>query len=291
MKKSQSLLLAAVLLLIFFIAGLWFQSHRLLPSAKLHESLIQKIQTITEGTLKYQNVRIGYFPQPKIVFEHAQWTFSDHPLVVEAEKIQLDFNILPLLFGRVEPAAFYVQSGKAEFSIPGLNFLNPVRFENFSLQIGAVRSRIPIPIHFTTDMAGKTNALVIKGNVMLDSIEEWNWEKASGSMVVELKGLSIDNAAKGLAPDPKQTFFFKGGQIDTSVEIKKKAQEAFLELTATGTGKGLVYEVPQESAWVVSPALDAEWNVTAGWNNDTAELKIHKGLLKIPFGEIETNGV
>ena len=290
MKKSQALLLSAVLLLVFFVLGLWFQSHRLLPSAKLHEVLIQKVQALTEGTLKYQNVRVGYFPQPQIVFERAQLTFSDHPLVVEAEKIRFDFNILPLLFGRVEPAAFYVQSGKVEFSLPGLNFLNQVRFENFSLQVGAVRPKIPIPFHFTTDMAGKPNTLVMKGNVVLDSVEQWNWEKASGSMVVELKGLLLDDVAKGLAPDPKRAFFFKGGQIDTSVEIKKKAQEAFLELTAAGTGKGLTYEVPQESAWVASPALDAEWNVTAAWNNDTAELKLHKGLVKLPFGEIETNG-
>ncbi|GEM_PF-1506809 len=290
MKKSQAVLLSAVLLLVLFVAGLWFQSHRLLPSEKLHEFLIQKVQALTEGTLKYQNVQVGYFPQPKLVFEHAQWASSDHPLVAEAEKIQIDFNILPLLFGRVEPAAFYVQSGKADFSIPGLNFLNPVHFENFSLQVGAVRPKIAIPFHFTTDMAGKPNALVIKGNVVLDSVEQWNWEKASGSVVAELKGLSLDDATHGLAPDPKKAFFFKGGQIDTSVEIKKKAQEVFLELTATGTGKGLTYEVPEGSAWVASPSLDAEWNVTAAWNNDTAELKLHKGFVKLPFGEIETNG-
>ena len=174
MKKSQALLLSAVLFLVFFVSGLWFQAHRLLPSPKLHESLIQKVQALTEGTLKYQNVRVGYFPQPKIVFELPQLTFPDRPLVVDAEKIQFDFNILPLLFGRVEPAAFYVQSGKADLVFPGLSFLNPVRFENFSLQVGAVRSKIPIPFHFTTDMARKPNALVIKGNVVLDSVEEWN---------------------------------------------------------------------------------------------------------------------
>ncbi|MBI4711468.1 MAG: hypothetical protein HY767_03285, partial [Candidatus Omnitrophica bacterium] len=286
MKKSQALLLSAFLLLVFFVSGLWLQSHRLLPTAKLHESLIQKVQALTEGVLKYQSVRVGYFPQPKIVFDHAQLTFSDQPLVVEAEKIQFDFKILPLLLGRVEPAAFYVQSGKAEFSLPGLTFFNPVRFENFSLQVGAVRPKIPIPFHFTSDMAGKSSAFVMKGNVVLDSVEEWNWEKASGSIVVELKQLSLDDAAKGLAPDPKRAFFFKGGQIHTSVEIKKKAQDVFLELAAAGTGKGLVYEALQGSAWVAAPALDAEWNVTAAWNNDTAELKLHKGVVKLPFGEI-----
>jgi len=290
MKKSHALLLSAVLLLVFFVSGLWFQSHRLLSSAKLHESLIQKVQALTDGSLKYQNVHLDYFPQPKLVFDHAQLTFSDHPLVVEAEKIQFDFNILPLFFGRVEPAAFYVQSGKAEFSLPGLDFLNPVRFENFSLQVGAVVAKIPIPFHFVTDMAGKPNALVLKGNVVLDSVEQWNWEKASGAMMMELKGLSLGDAAQRLAADPKCTFFFKGGQIDTSVEIKKKSQEAFLELTATGTGKGLAYEVFQEKAWVVPPALDAEWNMTAAWNNDTAEFKLHKGFVKLPFGEVETNG-
>jgi hypothetical protein len=290
MKKRQALLLSVVLLLVFFVAGLGFQAYRFLPSAKLHEFLIQKIQGLTEGTLKYQNVKVGYFPQPKVVFERAQLTFSGHPLVIDAEKIQFDFNILPLFLGRVEPAAFYVQSGKAEFSILGLDFLNPLRFENFSLQVGAVRPKIAIPFHFTTDMAGKSDALVIKGNVTLDSVEQWNWEKASGYMWVELKALSLDSAAKGMVPELKRAFSFKGGQIDTSVEIKKKAQEVFLELTATGTGKGISYDLPQESAWVAAPPLDAEWNVTAAWNNDTAELKLHKGLVKLPFGEVETNG-
>jgi hypothetical protein len=290
MKKSQVLLLTAVLLLVFFVSGLWFQSRRLLPSAKLHEFLIQKVQALTDGTLKYQDVRVGYFPQPKLVFEHAQLTFSDHPLVVEAEKIQFDFNILPLLLGRVEPAAFYVQSGKAEISIPGLSFLSPVKFEDFSLQVGAVRPKIPIPFHFTSAMAGKPNSLVMKGNVTLDSVEEWNWEKASGSIVVELKQLSLEDAAKGLAPDPKRGFLFKGGLIDTSMEIKKKAQEVFLELTASGIGKGLAYEMPKESVWITPPAFDAEWNFKAAWNNDTSELKLHKGLIKLPFGEIATNG-
>lgn len=290
MKKSQKFLLSAVLLLVFFIAGLWLQSYRLLPSSKLHESLIQQVQAFTEGAVKYQSVRVGYFPQPKIVFEQAQLTFSDRPFIAEAEKIQFDFNILPLLFGRVEPAAFYMQSGKAEFSFPGLGFLNPVRFENFSLQVGAVRPKIPIPFHFTTGLAGKPDALIIKGNVTLDSVEEWSWEKASGYMVVQLQGLPLNDAVKKLAPDPKQAFFFKGGQIDTSVEIKKKSREVFLELTAIGAGKGLVYEVPLDSAWAVSPALDAEWNITAAWNNDTTELRLHKGFLKFPFGEIEANG-
>ena len=290
MKKSQALLLSVALLLIFFVSGLWFQSHRLLPSERLHELLIQKVQALTDGALKYQNVRVGYFPQPKLVFEHVQLTFADRPVVVEAEKIQFDFNILPLLFGRVEPAAFYAQSGKADFSLPGLNFLNPLRFENFTLRVGAVSPKIPIPFYFATDIAGKPNALVMKGNVVLDSVEEWNWEKASGHVVAELKQLSLGDTAQGLAPDPKQPFFLRGGQIDTSVEIKKKAQEVFLELNVLGTGKGLSCGVPQGSTGVALPALDAAWNITAAWNNDTKELKLHKGLVKLPFGEIETNG-
>lgn len=290
MKKSRAFLLTAVLLLVFFMAGLWFQAHRLLPSPKLHELLVQKIQVLTEGTLKFQNVRVGYFPQPKVVFEHPQLTFPDPLLVAEAEKMQFDFNIMPLLFGRVEPAAFYVQSGKVEFSIPCLKFMNPVRLENFSLQVGAVLPKIPIPFHFIGDMAGKPNALVMKGNVVLDSVEQWNWEKASGAMTVELKQLSLEDAARRLGPDSKRAFSFKGGVVDTSVEIKKKAKEAFLELTAAGTGKELLYEVAQEKTWIVSPAFDAEWNIAAAWNNDTTELKLHKGTLQLPFGKIETNG-
>jgi hypothetical protein len=290
MKKSQAVLVAAALLLIIFVSGLWFQSRRLLPSSRLHELLVQKVQALTEGTLKYQNVRVGYFPQPQIVFERPQLIFSDRPLGIEAERIQFDFNILPLLIGRVEPAAFYVQSGKAEFSLPGLKFLGPMRLENFSLQVGAVVPKVPIPFHFTSDLAGKPKALVMKGNVTLDSVDEWNWEKASGYMTVELKELSLEDAARKMGPDPKRTFIFKGGLVDTSVEITKKAHEGFLELAAAGAAKGLAYEVFQEKTWVAPPMLDADWNVKAAWNNDTAELKLHKGLVRFPFGEIETNG-
>ncbi len=131
---------------------------------------------------------------------------------------------------------------------------------------------------------------MIKGNVVLDSVEQWNWEKASGYIAVELKQLSLSEATAGLGPGSKQFSFFKSGQIDTSIEIKKKPQEAFLELTATGIGKGLSYEIPQDKPWVAPPPLDAEWNMTAAWNNDTTELKLHRATIKLPFGEIETNG-
>ena len=290
MQRRYQFLLAVVLLLIFFILGLWFQANRLLPSGKLHELLVQKVQALTEGTLKYQGVQVGYFPQPMVVFDHPQWTFPGRAITVEAEKMRFDFNILPLFLGRMEPAAFYVQSGKAEFSIPGLAFMNPVRLDNFSLQVGAVSPKIAIPFHFTSSMVGKPEVLVVKGNVVLDSVEQWNWEKASGSMVVELKQLSIPQDIPNSWRNAKQGLFFKGGQIDTTMEITKKPHEAFLELTATGSGKGLSYEVAQEKTWITPPALDAEWDVKAAWNNDTEEFKIHKAIVKLPFGGIETNG-
>jgi hypothetical protein len=290
MKKRQAFLLAAVLFLILFVSGLSVQSHRLLPSPKLHELLVQKIQNFTDGILKYQSARVGYFPQPKIIFERPQLVFSDRSFSIEAEKVQFDFNVLPLLFGRVEPAAFYAQAGKAELSLPGLGLLNPLRFENFSLQIGAVSAKAPIPFRFTSDMGGKSQALVIKGNVALDSVEQWNWEKTSGYMAIELKGLALETMAKQTGADSQPLSFLKAGQVDTSVEIKKKAQEAFLELTAIGAGKGLSYEIPQDKPWVAPPPLDVEWNVAAAWNNDTTELKLHKATIKLPFGSVEANG-
>jgi len=106
MKKSHGVLLAIVLLLTLFVSGLWFQSQRLLPSAKLHEFLVQKIQALTEGTLKYQDVQVIYFPQPRVIFQKPQLVFSDRPTLIEAETIQFDFNILPLIVGKTEPSAF-----------------------------------------------------------------------------------------------------------------------------------------------------------------------------------------
>ena len=290
MKKSKAIFLAVFLLPFLFVGALWFQAYRILPSDQLHDLLVQKVQSLTEGTLKYQAIRVGYFPQPRIILEHPQLSFSNRPLVIEADRIQFDLNILPILLGRAEPAAFYVQSGKAQFSVPGLTFVNPVSFENFSLEIGAVVAKIPIPFHFVSDLAGKPGAFVMKGNVVLDSVEKWNWEKVSGSMTVEVKQLSLDAPAKEAEADLKKSFRVKNGSIDTVVEIKKKAQEAFLELSATGTGKGIIYEVLQEKTWGMPPALDAEWNIAAAWNQDTSELRLHKASVKLPFGEILSNG-
>ena len=290
MKKSHKSLLLIVLLAVFFVLGLWFQAHRLLPSVKLQELLVQKIQTLTSGAFRFQGFQVNYFPQPKLVLEHPQLTFSNDPLVIEAKRICFDFNILPLFWGRMEPSAFYVQEGKANMTLPFATFMNPVMLENFNLQMGAFRAKIPIPLHFTSDLAGKPKALLVKGHVIVDSVEKWNWEKMSGHVVAEIKELSLNSVSSKVRYDPKISFLFKGGQIDTSVEVTKKANEPFLELTATGSGKGLSYEMLREKEWMTPPSMDAEWEVAAAWNNDAEQLKFRKVLVKLPFGKVEANG-
>lgn len=290
MKKRYRFLLLIVLLALFFIVTLWFQARRLLLSPKLQEALAQKVQVLTEGTLRYQGFRVRYFPQPQIILEHPQLTFTNDPLVVEADAIGFDFSILPLFFGRADPVAFYAQNGRTHLSLPFLSFMNPVPLEHFSLQIGAIRPRIPIPIHFVSDFAGKPKVLVFKGHVIVDSVEKWNWEKTSGHFVAELKELSIGRSTAEPKYDPKSSFLFKSGQVNTFLEIQKKSGEAFLEIKTTGSGKALTYEVLQEKEWVTPPSFDAEWDFTTIWDHSTEELKFQKMIVKMPFGNLEANG-
>lgn len=290
MKKHHQFLLIIVLLAVFFVLGVGFQTRRILPSPQLRESLVQKVETLTSGTLGYQGFQVDYFPQPRLILKQTQLDFPDRTMAVEAEKICFDFNILRLLLGNAEPSAFYVLGGKSTFSIPFLSSAFPLKLENFSLTMGAFRSKIPIPLQFVSDMAGKEKALWVKGHIVVDSAEKWSWEKASGHVSVELKDLPLRRAAQEPVYDPKRSFFFKEGQVNTSVEIKKKALEPFLEFTATGAGAGMIYEVLQDKTWVTPPALNMEWNIKGAWNQDTEELKLHKAVIKVPFGSLEGNG-
>ncbi len=290
MKKRNQLLLVIVLLAGLFVFGVWFQAHRLLPSPKVREDLVQKIQTITDGTLSYQGFQVGYFPQPRLIFERPQLAFSNQPLVIEAEELRFDFNILALLLDRAEASAMDVIKGKMDISIPLFSFVNPVKLENFSFQMGAFRPNIPIPVHFVSDISGKRGVLLVKGHITIDSAEKWSWEKASGHLVVALEGLSLKEESAKRANDPQSFFFFKEGQVNTGIEIRKKPRELFLEFTATGGGLGLAYEMKQDKTWTSSPSFDADWDVAGAWNNDTEELKLHKIKLKIPVGHIEANG-
>ena len=291
MKRSRSFLLIVILVAILFVLGVWFQSRRLLTASSVQEALVQKVQMLTEGTLHFQGFQVGYFPQPRIILEHPQLTFSSNPLVIEAEQLRFDFDILPLLIGHAEPAAVYVFGGKGNLPLPPIfSFMSPLKLENFSLKTGSLRSKTPIPVQFVTDLEGKPGALSVKGHVAVDSIEKWSWEKASGFLTAELKEYNITRGAQAPQNIPSLPFFAKSGQISASMEIKKNAGEVFLDLKATGEVKGLGYEVMQEKTWATPPLLDMKWEVTGAWNNDTEELKLHKVTAKLPFVDFEVNG-
>ncbi|HNX68655.1 MAG TPA: AsmA-like C-terminal region-containing protein [Candidatus Omnitrophota bacterium] len=297
MKKRHQILLIVVSLAAVSLAALWFQANRLLPSQKVQEVLVQRVQAITEGTLSCQKFQVGYFPQPRVVLEQAKLTFPGSPLVIEADRFRFDVNILPLLIGRVEPSAVYALGGMSEIPLsllplPGsvIGGTGSVKLENFSLKMGAVRPNIPIPLQFTSGVGGKPDALVVKGHLMVDSLKKWSWEKTSGHLAVELKDIVLHHVSREPSYDPRRSVFFKDGEIRTTLEITKKIREPFVELSAEGSGKGLAYEVLQDKTWTAPPSFDAEWNMTGAWNHDTEELKVHKMKVKSPIGNIEANG-
>lgn len=291
MKKSHSFLLIVIFAVVFFVLAVWFQSHRLLTDPKVQEALVQKVQTLTEGTLHFQGFQVGYFPQPRIVLLRPQLAFPGSPLAIEAEQLRFDFDILPLFFGRSEPAAIYVSGGKGNLPLPPFfSFTNPLKLENFSLKMGSFRPRSPIPLQFVTDLEGKPGVLLVKGHVTVDSVEKWSWEKTSGYLAAELKEFDVTRSAQAPQNVASAPFFAKSGRVSTLVEIRKNAGDVFLELTASGEVKGFGYEVMQEKTWAMPPLLDIKWKVKGAWNNDAEELKLHKATLKFPFAEIEANG-
>lgn len=290
MKKRYRFLLLVVLLAICFILVVWFQAHRLLPSAKIQEMLVQKVQTISGGTLRYQGVQIRYFPQPKLVLENPQLVLSSASCEIKAKNISFDFSILPLLRGHAQPSAIYISEGHASVSLPFPNFAGPFQLENFSLEVGTILPKIAIPVRFVSDLAQQSRALVVKGYVMVDSLENWNWEKTSGHMTAELKGLPLRTTLNKTGNNTGGSFLVKDGQWEILMDITKKENEMFLDLKGTGSGKNLTYEVLQEKTWVAPPPLNAEWTIAAAWNQNTEELRLHQLLVKLPFGNFEANG-
>ncbi len=291
MKKRHSFLLVVLLAAVFFVLVVWFQSRRVLTDPKLQEALLEKVQTLTEGTLHFQGFQVGYFPQPRIVFERPQLTFPNNPLVIEAKQLRFDFDILPLFIGRPEPAAIYVSGGKGNLPVPQfLSFVDPLKLDNFSLKMGSLRPGTPIPVQFVTDLEGKPGALSVKGHVTVGSAEQWDWAKAGGHLTAELKEFTVTRSAQAPQNVTRSPFFFKGGQISTLMELQKNAGDVFLEITVTGEVKGLEYEVMQEKAWATPPLLDATWEAKGAWNHDTEELKLHKMTVKFPFAGLDVNG-
>lgn len=291
MKKRHSFLLIVILAVLLFVFGVWFQAHRLLTHPRIQETLVQKVQTLTEGTLNFQGFRAEYFPQPRIVLERPQLKFSGSPRVIEAEELGFDFDILPLLMGRSEPAALYVLGGKGDLPLPPfVTSLTSPKLNNFSLKMGALRPRVPIPLQLVTDLDEKPGALTVRGHVSVDSVENWSWEKMSGHLTAELKEFDVTRSPEAPQKSSSLPFFVKSGQVNSLTEIKKNAGDVFLELTLTGDVKGLGYEMMQEKTWAAPPLLDMSWKLSGAWNNDTEELKLHKMTVKFPFAEVEANG-
>ncbi len=291
MKKRNSFLPILVFAVLLFVFGVWFQAHRLFTDPSMQDALVQKVQALTDGTLHFQSFQVGYFPQPRIVLERPQLVFPGNSWVIEAEQLRFDFDILPLLIGRSEPAAIYVSGGKGNLPLPAfVSSMNPPKLENFSLKMGSLRPGTPIPLQFVTDLEGKPAALSVKGHVTVQSVEKWNWEKVSGHLAAELKEFDITRSPQAPQSASSLPFFAKSGQVSALVEVQKNAGDAFLELTATGEIKGLGYEVMQEKTWATPPLLDTNWSVKGAWNNDTEELKLHKVAVKFPFAAVEANG-
>ncbi len=290
MKKSRvitSFLL--ILLLIGFVFGLWYQSDRVLSSSALYDSLVRKIQNITHGSLTFKNVRIEYFPQPCIIFEKSNLDIPQKSLRIQANSVRFDFKILPLFLGRAEPSAFYAQEGNVTFKIPKADFLDDVVLNDFSLEVGALGENIPVPFTFTSAVNGRLQTLSIKGNVILDSADEWDWSDLSGAMTAELKDFSLEPAAQA-KPPASRNVMFRNGVISTIVEIRKKTNEEFLQWKATGDARGVAYDVLREKTWTAPPPLDARWSLQGEWNQETSEFRLNKGTVKLPFGDVDMNG-
>lgn len=291
MKKRRSFLLVLLVGALVFVLGVWLQSRRLLPSSRVQDVLVQKIQSLTEGTLHFQNFQVDYFPQPRVVFEHPQLTFSNGSQMIEADQLRFDFDILPLFTGRAEPSAIYVFGGKGEIVLPPLfSFIGPLPLHNFSLKMGSLRPNIPIPVQFFTNFAGRAGALSVKGHAIVDSMEKWSWEKASGHYVAELKDFDFGRNDKVPQKTEDKPFIFKTGLASASVEIDKKPGEIFLELKAFGEVKRLGYEVMREKTRIAPSPMDITWDVKAAWNQDKEELKVHKVFAKLPFVNLDANG-
>lgn len=287
MKKRFFLFL--VLAGLIFVVLLWFQANRLLNSPKVQEFLTQKIQTAADGMLHYQGLEVGLFPQPVVTLKRPQMAFPDRGLTLDADKLQFDFDIFPMLLGHVEPSAICVTGGKADLRLSWLPFLGQIPMQNFTLKMGALRPGLPVPLQFESDAGEVKHAVVIKGHFVTHSIEKLDWEKIKVRFLIELKNFPLTGIKDGSA-GASSLFFFKSGVLSASGEVRKDLKDSVLELSATGKVGDVGYEVMQEKTWVAPPALEGAWSFSGGWDPASEEVKIQKMKVEFPFGNIETNG-
>ena len=204
MKKKHRFLLVFGIALSLFIVLVWFQSHRLLKSPQVQKVLTQKIQAITEGTLHYQGLETGLFPQPTVTLIQPQLELSNGSLALQAEKIRFEFNILPIALGRTEPSSIYMTGGKIDTELPWFPFLGKLAFRNLNLKMGAIRSNLAIPVQIAGDIGDQQEALFVKGHFMAPSVERPEWDKISSHFRVEFKNLPLKGIER---PDANNAFF------------------------------------------------------------------------------------
>ena len=184
----------------------------------------------------------------------------------------------------------YVINGKTDTTIPWLPFLGENKFRNFSLKTGAIRPNLAIPMQFISDLKGCKEAVSAKGHFITPSVEKFEWEKISGRLLIELKGLPLKDPEGAVASAPGGWFLVKDGSLNGSGEINKKQGESSVGFSAEAKITDLGYEVLINKTWTSASAADLDMTLTGSWDPVAEELKLTKSSMEFPFGRLETNG-
>jgi hypothetical protein len=289
MKKSHRFLIFLVLAIGAFVALVGFQANRLLRSPQVQELLIQKIQNALDGTVHYEGLTVGFSPQPVITLVRPRLAFSNQALTLGAEKMEFDFEIIPMIFGRVEPSSMAVLNGAADTNLPWFPFLGELALRNFTLKMGALRPNLAVPLQFVSDVGDQKRAVFLKGHFVTPETEKIDWNKTSCHFLAEIKGLALAGVKKAEA-GADSFFVFKKGTLNASAEIKKKRDDGSLEIAANGNVNGISYEVLQDKTWITPPVFDATWVFSGTWSAAGEELKIQSLTAQLPFGGLDVNG-
>lgn len=277
-------------LVLFFVAllagGLFLRFNQLVKTKATQELLISQIEEATDSSIHYQDFETLYFSRPKAIIRNSEIVFYDEKLTIEAKEASFELDLFSLLLGKIRISSMQLNKGTMRMLIPP--FEN-IQLENIHFKVGSVKPKIPIPVSFSCGISGKENVFSIKGNVTIDSYENWDWDSLGINLITEIKDFSLGSDVKlGLEKYP--FVFLKQGEGDASFSIIKERDKSSIDIKGKSDFRNIVYEIAENDSWIFSPVIVGKMNFDGAWNYKTDELDFRQFKIISPIADFEING-
>ncbi|MBI3312815.1 MAG: AsmA family protein [Candidatus Omnitrophica bacterium] len=286
-KISLTLIFVPILILLALVGGLWFALASKINPEAIQRMVISSLEEKTEGTVDFEGFRFSYFPIPKVEFQKVQFEGRDFKRVVaKAEKIKITFQILPLLFRKIDTSKVEVQGGEISFLMPGY-FLSRADISNIILSVRSVGAKTPMAVEFKGDLAGMKKTISGRANVMLESLAEITWNQTQTDGFIQIHDIDLKTAIPA-----SENFLWKvdSGNAAADFHFKKIKDNPKLILESNIALKKFVYQTGTGANLLTSPPMDLAASSELEWNPEEEGIDLKMARLESPMGKIEGSG-